>query len=174
MDDKAGITKEELNTVTDILSKLQPGVLPFPIFHAITRLVATPIIEIVPLRRNEKGGIDILLMKRDANDPVWPGQLHVPGTVVRASDTEGSFSDAFSRILSKELSGFTTSTPVFVKNIIHNSGRGMEVSQIYWVEVSDSNDNADKFYDTDSYPNELVQSQLDFIPDAVQYFKTKV
>lgn len=163
------LSSEEVHDVVNGLSKLDPGVLPFEIFHAVTRLVATPIVELVPVRLNEDGKPEILLLRREANDPVWPNQLHVPGTVVRGSDEEGSFKDAFNRI-SKELGGIALENPTLVKNIIHHSGRGMEVSQIYWADIGDIEPAQGEFFAADNLPDNIVQSQLDFIPDAVAHY----
>jgi hypothetical protein len=164
------LSLEEIQTVTQLLAKLEPGFLPFEIFHAITRLVAMPIIEVVPLRHNSGGETEILLLRRDENDPVWPNKLHVPGTVVRASDASENFGEAFQRILSGELKITTTESPVFVKNVIHHSGRGMEVSQVYWIEIADP-PGTDQFYNVKELPADLVDSQLDFIPAAIEHFK---
>jgi len=164
------LSEEQLHTMATMLSRLQPGVLPLPIFHAITRLVATPIVEIVPLRRNQNNKIEVLLLKREPADPIWPGQLHVPGTVIRASDSESNFADAFKRILLGELEGIPATTPTFVKNILHKQGRGMEASQIYWVEVQ-GKPTVGKFYDVDQLPKTLVTTQLNFIPAAVAHYK---
>lgn len=167
---ESSLSAEEIETLTELLSKLKPGFLPFSVFHAITRLVATPIIEVVPLRRTVDNQVEILLLKRDEKDPVWPNKLHVPGTVVRASDSTGDFSEAFERILSNELNGLTFGPPTFVKGIIHNSGRGMEVSQVYWVEVLNQPE-VGQFYNTQELPAKLVESQMDFIPAAIEHFK---
>ncbi len=164
------LSQTEITEVVSSLSKLHPGLLPFEIFHAITRLVATPIIELVPVRLNKKGIPEILLLRRDANDPVWPNQLHTPGTVVRGSDVPGSFQDAFNRIAG-ELGGVQLSHPTFVKSILHHSGRGMEVSQIYWAEIYDTETTlVGNFFAADTLPDETVQSQLDFIPDVVRHY----
>jgi hypothetical protein len=96
--------------------------------------------------------------------------LHVPGTTVRTTDKTGSFADALDRILSKELAGAKTSKPTFVANIFHHSGRGMEASQIFWVEVQDM-PAVGEFHSADSLPDTVVQSQLDFIPEAIAHFK---
>ncbi|MET1033274.1 MAG: hypothetical protein ABWX94_02135 [Candidatus Saccharimonadales bacterium] len=168
--DNDELSKEQIAQVVDLLSKLKPGFLPFDIFHQVARLVAIPIIELVPLRINPEGNVEILLLKREADDPVWPDRLHVPGTVIRASDTSGSFDDPLSRISSQELMDSQISEPMFVRNILHHSDRGMEVSQVLWVEVQGET-SVGEFYDVDHLPISLVQSQLDFIPDAVAHFK---
>jgi hypothetical protein len=133
--------------------------------------VASPIVEVVPLRRLPNGTIQILLLARELDDPVWPGQLHIPGTVIRASDTAGSFDGPLQRVLSKELTGVQVTKPVFVQSTLHHSGRGMEASQIFWVEVQSDQPAVGTFYDTDHLPASLIKSQLDFIPDVVTQFK---
>lgn len=151
------------------LSRLKPGYLPKPIFLEVTRLVVMPIVEVVPLRRHADK-VEILLTQRAADDPFWPRQWHVPGTVVRATDAPGSFADPLQRVLQQELKGVATAGPEFVKTVFHHSGRGMEMSQIFWVEVT-GEPNVGEFYDADNLPPTVVTSQLDFIPDAVAHFK---
>lgn len=164
------LTEKETQVATELLSKLEPGVLPFSIFHEVARLVATPIIEIIPIRQNQSGQTEILLLRRDDSDPAWPNQLHVPGTVVRATDNPGSFKDAFDRILEGELGGVSSTKPHFVQNILHNSGRGMEVSQIYWVELSGGTIKNGEFHNANDLPDTIVKSQLDFISMAIDHY----
>jgi hypothetical protein len=158
----------EIQLAAETLSRLQPGFLPFSIFHEITRLTTTPIIEVVPLRRNGDV-VEILLLKRDANDPVWPNQFHTPGTVLRATD---SLKTALERISNNELIGVSISEPKFVTNVLHHSGRGMEFSQIYWVNV-EGDTSIGQFFDTSQPPDTLVKSQLDFIPQAIEDYKAR-
>jgi hypothetical protein len=167
MSDK-DLSDEEIKNVVDALKKLEPGFLPLPIFHEVTRLTATPIIEVVPLRRAAEK-VEILLLKRDNDDPVWPNQLHAPGTVLRATD---SIESALERITSKELTGIKVSKPKFVTNVLHHSGRGMETSQVYWVNVENAA-KVGQFYDVEQLPENLVKTQLDFIPQAIKDYKAK-
>lgn len=163
------LNEHEIIELTALLKKLQPGVLPFSVFHEVARLVATPIVEIVPLRiKDEKA--EILLVPREDDDPVWPGQLHVPGTVVRSTDTPGSFDDAFNRIFGGEIAPVKMRMSQFVLNILHPSGRGMEASQVHWAQV-EGEPGWGSFYDVDNLPENIITSQLDFIPDAVNSFK---
>jgi hypothetical protein len=160
------LTEEEINLARELLSKLEPGFLPPPIFYEITRLTAVPIIEVVPLRFNS-GKTQILLLPRSSNDPTWPNQLHVPGTVIRATDT---MDIAFRRIFDGELNGSGHGEAEFVQNILHNSGRGMEASQIYWVEILDE-PKTGQFYNANDLPQTLVRSQLDFISEVVKVYE---
>jgi ADP-ribose pyrophosphatase YjhB (NUDIX family) len=161
-------TQEEIQVAAQLLSKLEPGFLPFSIFHQIARLTATPIVEIVPLRQYN-GSFQILLQKRDSSDPVWPNKLHTPGTAVRATD---SLQDCFDRLLKQELVGVIASDPRFVASVIHDSGRGNEAALVYWVEVFDNKSNG-QFYDVAKLPQELVKSQLDFIPQVINAYKSR-
>ena len=163
------ISETEIETITSLLSQLTPGYLPFSIFCQVARLTATPIVELVPLRFIN-GRSEVLLLKRDPDDPIYSGKVHVPGTVVRATDT---LDTAFHRLFAEELKGIALSSPVFVKNVIHHSGRGNEVAQIYWAEVITAPKDA-RFYDANDLPAELIMSQLDFIPDVVnEYAQTR-
>lgn len=161
--------QEEAARLTELLGRLEPGFLPFSVFQEVTRLVATPIVEVVPLRIQD-GTTEILLIPRPDDDPVWPGQLHVPGTTVRASDTSGSFDDAFNRIFKGEIASVKVRMSQFVLNILHHSGRGMEASQVHWAEVEGEPEEG-KFYDVNNLPDGLVASQRDFIPAAIEDFK---
>lgn len=159
------LSDDEIKTLTSLLAKLEPGVLPPPVFYQFARLSVTPIIEIVPLHY-QLGEIDVLLIPRDQNDPIWPGKLHVPRTVIRANDSATS---PFERILSGELLDTPASKPIFSKSIIHHSGRGMEATQIYIVEIA-GQANVGQFYNVKKLPGNLLESQMDFIPAAVETY----
>ncbi len=153
-----------------MLSKLEPGFLPYEIFVQLARLVVMPIIEFVPLR--SKGDtIEVLLLERSKHDEIWPGEVHAPGTVVRATDTQGEIYKAFERIHKDELRGTIVSDGHFVGTILHQSKRGMEHAQIFWVEVYDEA-KVGTFYPADNLPDNLIESQRQFIAQAVKNFKS--
>jgi hypothetical protein len=161
--------EQKINQITSLLEEMSPGFYPGPIFQQFSRLTVNPIVEVVPVRKRQNSGVEILLLERDADDPIFPGQLHTPGTVVRPDDSSGSFDDALRRILDDELQGIKTTIPAFVRNIFHHSGRGMEASQIFWVELAEAPKGA-HFYAADSLPERLMRSQLDFIPLAIEHY----
>lgn len=109
-------TEGKRNRLTALLAELSPGYYPRSIFRQLCRLTATPIIEIVPLWKN-KVNVEVLLLKRVPDDPL------------------GSFDDALRRTLRDELKETKVTPSVFVKTILHHSGRGMEAAQVYWVEL---------------------------------------
>ena len=167
------LTKSEEQQLVRLLAKLEAGFLPYDIFVEIARLVVLSIIEFVPVRLNEKGETEVLLLSRGDEDPIWPGVLHTPGTVVRPTDTEGNIYLAFKRILKDELKGTETSEPHYVGSNLHKSKRGMEQAQIYWVEVI-GEPKAGEFYAANSLPGSLMESQSAFIRQAVQNYKNDV
>jgi hypothetical protein len=160
------MTSEEYTQVATMLAKLQPGFLPFDIFQQVARLSTLSIVEIVPLRTTKKGTVEVLLLEREADDPIFAGQLHTPGCVVLSTDTPGSFESAFRRLIHGELGGIHTTEPTYVTQLLHHSGRGMESSHIYWVDVADE-PIVGEFYDINHLPDSFMQSQRDFLFQAV-------
>jgi hypothetical protein len=166
----AELLAEEINQAVKILERLQPGMLPPAIFLEIARLTVTPILEIVPLRLTEDG-VKVLLLKRDEDDPIWAGKLHTPGTIIRANDKENDFTDAFERILKKELSGTAlVANPIYVERIFHEQKRGRELAEVYYVEIQGEL-LVGKLYDADNMPPGIVDTQIPFIENAVNKFK---
>lgn len=166
---KNELLDKEIERTVGFLRKLKPGKLPLPIFLELARLTVTPIVEIVPLRKTEEDTVEVLLIRREENDPNWPGMYHTPGTVVRASDKEGSYDDAIKRILKGELKGVETKQTIFVTNLLHRVKRGMESSLIYWVEVT-GRASVGEFYNLDKLPDNIIDTQIGFIRMAAQDF----
>jgi len=161
------LSEEEIQTVTAILSKLQPGLMPFDIFHQFARIAVLPIVEVVPLRLKD-GHVEVLLVRRGADDPIWPSKLHTAGTVLRATDEADSFKTAFERIQT-ELGGTIISEPVFVMNSFNGLGRGREYSAIHWAECLEE-PKVGAFYPVDALPADLVEGQRPFITAAAAAF----
>ena len=163
------MTKDEENELVRLLSKLEPGFLPFDIFVQIARLTVLSIIEFVPFRINEKGDIEVLLLYRGDNDPLFPGQLHTPGTVIRPGDNKSNQYKAFSRILDDELKGSSFGEPQYVGSILHESNRGPEHAQVYWIE-SKGDQVVGTWYRIDDLPNNFMESQQSFVTMAAKNF----
>ncbi|MDO8503117.1 MAG: hypothetical protein Q7S60_00320 [bacterium] len=165
-------TADEIKQTALVLKKLKPGHLPFPIFKEVTRLVTTPIVEVVPLHVGEDGTLQVLLTQRNADDPFWANQFHVPGTVVLATDQKGVFDDAFKRIFSGELGNITvTREPVKFTEAHRETARGSEVAFLYWALVEGKPPERGKYFDVEDLPTELVPFAADAIKDAVKAFK---
>jgi len=158
---------EQIRQTAALLKQLEPGFLPYPIFEQIARLVTLPIIEFIPLRFHD-GQVEVLLIERPADDPFWPGLLHTPGTVIRATDLHRPEADndvAFQRILHDELKDTAIGQPHYVGSLFHQSKRGTEQAQLYWVEVT-GEPQIGKFYRVAELPASLIDSQVTFINAA--------
>src|SRR4051812_41643916 len=167
------MTDDEVKQVASLLAKFEPGFLPYPVFEQIARLVALPIIEFVPLRRHE-GKVEVLLIARPDDDPLWPGLLHTPGTVIRATDLNKDKQEnwsAFERILQDELEGTEVGSPHYVGSIFHESKRGAEQAQLYWIEVT-GDPKVGEFYPVDALPPSLIESQEAFISAASENYRS--
>lgn len=155
--------------LVELLNKLEPGFLPYEVFMAIARLVALPIIEIIPLMRGDDGSLNVLLLERHKDKDLWAGMVHTPGTVIRAGDSEET---AFERITNDELNGTRVSQPVFVENIIHKSKRGYEVARVFYVEILDE-PKIGKLYNVNDLPENIIPEQKKFIALAVKKLQEK-
>ncbi len=161
--------KNEEKELVKLLSKLDPGFLPYEVFKSVARLVVTPIIEFVPLRVRD-GRVEVLLIRRSKHDDIWPGELHTPGTVVRSTDNYGEMHGAYKRIIVEELKGLEISNPHYVGSLFHEGKRGAEQAQIFWVEVKEDGDKF-KFYNADRLPADMMQQQKKFVAQAVKSYK---
>jgi hypothetical protein len=170
----APLTESEINQTTELLARIPAGFLPFPVFRQVARLAVFSIVEVVPMRVRD-GQVEVLLLKRGEEKQdwpeLWPGILHTPGTVIRPTDKLGSYKDAFHRILQDELHGVELAgEPEYVYNLLHHNKRGTESAQVFMAEVV-GEPKAGVFYSADRLPNNIMLSQLDFIPTAVAAFK---
>lgn len=167
------LSSAEISQLTALLKRLEPGFVPYPIFEQIARIAALPVVEVIPLRLNQNGEAEVLLIDRGPNDPLWPNLLHTPGTIVRASDMHfGETHDhkAFERIFQDELKGTAVGKPHHFGDMFHKSKRGAEQAQLYWVEVT-GEPSVGAFYPTNDLPNTLIDSQIAFITQAANHFK---
>jgi hypothetical protein len=161
--------QDEIKKAAETLNKLTPGFLPKDIFLQVTRLCVTPIIEVVPLRKKGHSA-EVLLFRRPENDPIWPNKLHTPGTVMLASDEKGSLKSPFARIIEGEMKGVIVyKEPVFVEYTFHQVARGSELALVHLIEVVDNN-GLGEFYNVESLPDTIVDTQIEFIQHAAKYF----
>ncbi|MDB5170452.1 MAG: hypothetical protein JWO35_146 [Candidatus Saccharibacteria bacterium] len=166
------MNEANIQKTAELLKQFEPGFLPYPIFEQIARLVALPIVEFVPLRMHS-GQCEVLLIARPEDDALWPSMLHTPGTVVRATDVHKGKQDdwqAFKRILEDELIDTEVGQPNYVGSIFHESKRGAEQAQLYWIEVI-GEPRIGTFYPVNELPEGLMESQQSFIMMAAKNFQ---
>lgn len=63
------------------------------------------------------------------------------------------------------------SRPMYVGSIFHESKRGAEQAQLYWVEV-EGEPMVGSFYPINNLPTDLMESQRLFIQQAAQHFSS--
>lgn len=164
------MTVEEQKQLLRLLGQLEPGYQPLEVFLELARIVALPILELVPVRRSDKGVIEVLLLKRETHDSHWPGELHVPGTVIRATDADKGMDTAFQRIYTDELRSTQLGDLVYVGTVLHKSRRGTEYAAIYWCEVV-GEPAAGQFFPASELPYNLMESQRKIIAKAVHSYE---
>ncbi len=163
------LSEEEINKAADLLSKLQPGYLPQRLFDEVNRLHVSSTVVVVPLRRTAAGP-EVLLIKRGhgPTDPVWPGHWHLPGTMLRPTDKEGDYSDAFRRILQSELKNTAISgEPEFIRTAFTETKRGREHTQLFWVEVT-GEPREGAFFPVDGLPSPIIEHEKAYIQEAAK------
>jgi hypothetical protein len=168
------MTEDDVAKTARLLRKFEPGFLPYDIFIEVARLVALPILEIIPLRLNGDV-IEVLVLERPENDMHFAGMLHTPGTVIRATDVHGGANvktwAPLSRIIDEELMGTKLGPLHYVGSILHKNQRGAEQAQLYWTEIV-GDPKVGKFWPVDALPDTIIGSQKTFIRQAVKSFTT--
>lgn len=153
-------------SIAEQLSQLSPGKLPLDVFNQVARLSVTPVVELVPLYRGNNAGTQVFLLQRSADDALWAGMYHVPGSIVLSTDQPGSFAEALSRARSK-LASYELSEPVFVEAQLCKVARGMEVALVYAVELKDAPSNSSALFSQQDLPDNLIEGQRQFIEAAL-------
>jgi len=123
--------------VIDILSKWTGGPISDALFTELARIIPQPCVETVILRQNSV--IEVLLVPRPANDPVWPGMLHSPGQTLRAGDffrdDHTPINGPFERVQKNEIKTSFNSPPEFVAIAQYMTKRGPEAVTIYLATI---------------------------------------
>lgn len=162
------LSHEEIETVTSLLERLEPGLLPFDIFNQIARLIATATVVIVPFIHEPEDKLKVLLTKREHDDPYYPNLYHPIGTVIRASDK--TIDETFERLLSKELkTSVFQESPVFVGYVFDQIVRGKEISLIHWIELKEKPMIGDLF-DAGNLPENIIPTDIPRIKMAIEHF----
>ncbi len=160
------LSNKEIHLLVELLDRCQPGRLLPEVFEAVGRIIVSPAVEFIPLRK--KGNhIEVLLLKRPSDDIIWPSMLHTPGTVLRPSDK--SFEDAFKRLLEDELVGIKTDLPVFMGAHISSNKRGRCLLLEHLVVVNEE-PVAGTFYRIDDLPDKFIADQKASLDRAVVFY----
>lgn len=169
------VTKEEIEQAAKIINRLPKGFLPYPLFMAVAAKVVTPTLELIILRKSHEG-LEVLMTKRLEEDVYWPGEWHIPGTVIRSTDAAGTFASCFERILQDELKGLVSVTePEFVSIEFWDIHRGREIDQLYIANVKASAQLSDgmAFFPIDNLPSNTMEHHVSIVEIAKSYLGKK-
>lgn len=167
LDKEQKLTPEEIDATTALLKKLEPGLLPEPIFIALSRLVVMVAVEFLVLRKTG-AGVEILLTQRPHNDPIWPGKWHSPGTIIRPTDD--SLQSCFDRLYEDELGGVDLLSPRPV-GISYGAGdRGTGLTMEYVLDASEINVPTGQFFSLENLPENYIEEQLPMWKRAISSF----
>lgn len=147
------------NLTVLLLKKYQQrtGVLPLRYWHLIVRLAPVAAVELI-VSRGEGADREILLLRRSSMDPIWPSQMHFPGSVIR--NNHDSLEDAFKRVAGEiGLTSFS-SPPEFAGIDICPSERNQVVSICYIHKADDFVPSVGGFYRCDSLPDDMIKYQI--------------
>jgi hypothetical protein len=157
----------EIAQAAEILSRLEAGFLPRPIFDQVARLAVMSVIELVPLR-TAGGHTEVLLTQRDDDDPRWPSQWHNPGCVIRPTDTQKQ--DTFERLFGGELHGAKPAgLPVYVETLHMNVERGYNNAMVYWTELEHAP--TGRWFDVRELPETYMELQRPVLDAAVAHYQ---
>jgi hypothetical protein len=143
------------------LKTLQPGRVPEEIFLQFARLMVISVIELVPLRINTAGEVEVLLLQRPKGD-VWSEQWHVPGTLILATDKldeRDDYEQPMQRLLGVggELAGIAIQgNPIEIETERRKTLRGDELAVIHYVEIA-GEPTVGKFFALKDYPHNVPQ-----------------
>jgi len=122
------------------LERFEPGFLPGPIFEQVARLSVLSTVEVFAIDTEDPTNPGVLYTRRPETDKWWPGQLHIPGSALLASDEPQDvhdFSEPIMRVFEKELhNSLRRRGPLIPFDIQRRKGpRGKELTPFFWTEV---------------------------------------
>jgi len=172
-----GLTPEEDEKLAILLERCK-GRISTPVFTELARMIPQPIVEVVIFRKRN-GILETLLIPRPKDDIVWPNMLHTPGSAIRTSDFERTdqspLNGAFERIQNNEIHNQFSYTPVFVDRLYRKGDRGCEVAEIYFTEISETQEDNYNWSPIDQLSQNpiFIQIQLEHIKLAAEKYQNK-
>lgn len=157
------LSKGDIALLVKLLNRCEPGNLPSEVFEAVAKIAVYPAVELVVFRKNSDL-LEVLVTKRLDDDPVWPAMHHLPGTVLRPTDS--SIDDAIKRLFDDELNGADVKSLQFTGVFFNVYTRGKSIGLEYWLEVTGGL-SVGTFYDVEKLPNNFIPEQIIILERAV-------
>lgn len=140
-----------------------------PLFNEFARLIPIFTIETVVLRRNERGILEVYLVRRSLTDTAYSGQWHSAGTAIRSGET---FNSALKRLLNREYGTEQIGSAIPV-GIVNNplEKRGHFLSYTYLIR-NIMEEIKGRWFPVDQLPENTVDHHRDhIIPLAIEAYE---
>ncbi len=172
------ITPAEKATTIAVLDKITKlKNVPQEIFDVFQYSFGGTSLEVVPIYLASDGTMKVFLSKRPDTDTYWPGELHIPGTMVFPWDGENGngFDNAWRRLNKKEIMQQLEGKPIHVSTLSLNTRRGSETAVVHDVIISDPSpvDGGD-WYSISELPNNIIDHHLLIIREGLLFFAASV
>ncbi|MBI5404989.1 MAG: NUDIX hydrolase [Candidatus Kerfeldbacteria bacterium] len=142
------------------------------LFLAVARVSITTCVESVCLRWGDNGRVEVLLAKRDPEDPAYPSMWHCPGTAMRVGET---IQDMFDRLAKREYWTKVKSYRFVGFDNNQHEARGHFIHLVYLTELdvmSGHGTGKDQWFGIEQLPDGIVDHhRTTIIPMAVRKFR---
>lgn len=157
------IMDSDIQTTIDTLKKLTPGNVPEQIFVEFSRHNVLTSIELFLFNIHN----EVLLTRRNANDPVWPNMWHNPGTIVRPNDIPHGLDYAVNRIYNSELHIASYEKPKQIQQVLLSHERGNGIGYIYIGKLESTT--VGEFFDIHHFPQDTITASAHMAKIAYGY-----
>lgn len=168
------IQQKEVKSFNRILDKIVTlKRLPTEIFNQFQKVFGGTSLEVVPIRYDTDGKIEVFMLKRPADDPYWPDRFHVPGTMVFAWDWfEGNgLKKPWQRIEDKEKIPTSKGVLMEVETKLLDTKRGLETALVNNLVFSGPvSVDGGEWFKIDELPKNLVDHHRVILFDALHTF----
>ncbi len=140
------------------------------LFNAIAKVSVSVAFEAVALRRNrETEELEVYLVRRAPDDSAYPGQWHVPGSILRPAEKD---EHVLVRLGKREFGTKITHSKFVAMVSYPREARGHFISLVYRVRLEGEPSENGKWFPVDKLPSNIVSHHKTYIiPLAVNHKK---
>jgi len=146
-----------------ILKKWKGGVLSDQLFTTISKMGPQVGVITILFRKNDKI-LEVLLLPRPKDDPLWPGMLNLPGKMLRSADFKredgNPVNGPFERIETNEVKAKFASEPVFAGLAFQSTDRGPILALVYIAELAGNQDSQKDYVWADANKLEDIKNLI--------------
>lgn len=174
------IPANDVKTTLEVVAKIiNNRNLPQSIFNEFQKAFGGTSLEVVPIKFDATGNIQVFLTQRPMSDPYWPGDYHVPGTMIFPWDLElkDGFDEGWARLMSKEImSSEHVSSVSSVETLSLKTRRGAETAVVHNLVFRDDPGGikGGEWFDINDLPKNLVEHHHQIIFTGIHDFVSSV